>query len=76
LEGRGLVRRREATDGRLVPLELPPRGRRLADALIEAVRVEEAWLLGALDHDERRLLAELLGVVAGRLLAAALGGPP
>jgi DNA-binding MarR family transcriptional regulator len=75
LEGRGLVRRREATDGRRLPLELTTRGRRLADTLAEAVRAEEAWILGTLDEAERRLLGELLGAVAGRLLAAALSVP-
>jgi DNA-binding MarR family transcriptional regulator len=61
LEARGLVRRRtDPSDARSVRVQLTAAGARRVDgALLDLVARENA-ILGTLDDDERRTLADLL----------------
>lgn len=58
---KGLVQRLPcASDRRAVPLQLFPRGEKLAKAALEAVKAAESKALDALSEAERAMLAELL----------------
>jgi DNA-binding MarR family transcriptional regulator len=61
LEERGLVRRvPDARDGRVLLVELTPKGRRLFERVAPRHLANEHELLAALDPDEREQLAALL----------------
>jgi DNA-binding MarR family transcriptional regulator len=61
LESRGLVRRRtDPADQRRQPIEMTGAGREMFDRLLPMAREREEEMMAALDHHERRVLADLL----------------
>jgi len=61
LEGRGLIARDEAAgDRRARVLRLTPAGRALVRRIVPLAREREAFLLEALDADERRVLDRVI----------------
>jgi MarR family transcriptional regulator, organic hydroperoxide resistance regulator len=70
LEARGLViRRKHATDGRLVLLSLTPQGKQLMDELFPAFNAEEVFVTERLTTAECGSLADLLRAVITQLEA-------
>lgn len=66
-----VTRTRDSDDARGRIVTLTPRGRSLADKLIHEHMANEAVILGALDDDERQLLATLLAKLLERASSAA-----
>jgi DNA-binding MarR family transcriptional regulator len=64
LEGRGLLtREKSATDGRLVIVQLTPKGRKMMDKLFPAFNKQERQLAASIDSSKQSDFAEMLRLI-------------